>query len=77
MNTKRNLFTGGIIAALAAGVWLAVGQKSRHSEPAGWDAEHWLSLLAGPQAATNSQTQTGQTGRPAEIIGQTGYPLYR
>jgi hypothetical protein len=48
-------------------------------------SEHWIGLLSGVQSASGSRSsgkaqpdQAGMTRRvPAELIGRTGYPLYR
>ena len=54
---------------------------------AGLTSEHWIGLLSGVQSASGSSSNgrgKGQSGRvgtsrsvPAELIGRTGYPLYR
>lgn len=45
-----------------------------------YNAEHWLRLLSGAgwfQPETGETKHPENTGRNAEIIGLTGYPLYR
>jgi hypothetical protein len=86
MITKRNLFAGGVIAVLTASALFTMGQKTLRQPQADWNPNHWLRLLHGSNGAYRSQSsatvtaqrhQTGQPSESAEIIGRTGYPLYR
>jgi hypothetical protein len=77
MKIKSSLFTGGLIALLAFSTF-TVGRALGRKPKGDWNAEGWLRLLSGANGV--AQTQMGQASQPdgaAEIIGRTGYPLYR
>jgi|GEM_PF-6682676 len=78
MTIKRNLFIGIALLGLVASTLFTAGRSSSHKPQTGWNRKQWLRLLSG--ANSNVQAQSGSTrqmGASAEIIGRTGYPLYR
>ena len=86
MITKHNLFTGGVITVLTAGVLFTVGQKTLRKPKAEGNPKRWPGVLSGSigghytQSRNTVAARLGQAGRPdapAELIGRTGYPLYR
>jgi hypothetical protein len=86
MITKRNLLAGGVIVALTASALFTVGQKTLRQPQTDWRPEHRRRFLRGSNEVYHSQDsdtvttrrrQASQPGAPAEIIGRTGYPLYR
>jgi hypothetical protein len=78
MTIKRNLFIGAAISALVASTLFSAGRKSNPKPQTGWNREQWLRLLSGANSSSPVQPgQASQRGASAEIIGRTGYPLYR
>ena len=76
MSTKRKLIlAGSVTVAVVAGALGAVEhvrQSQRRST-----AEHWIALLSGAKQSRPVQNPPAKAGAPAELIGRTGYPLYR
>lgn len=76
MSTQRKLIlAGGLLAAGAAGALGAV-EHARQSKRRS-TAEHWIALLSGGKQSRPVQNPPAKAGAPAELIGRTGYPLYR
>jgi hypothetical protein len=78
MSTNQKLSAAIAVSVLAATALFTAGRGLGRQPKADWNAEHWLRLLSGANGIT--RTQTGQVSRPdaaAEIIGRTGYQLYR
>lgn len=69
MATKHNLLAGGVIAVLSAGTLLTLGQKTRRKAQADENRSS--------DTPTVRFEQIPQPGAPAELIGRTGYALYR
>ena len=67
MTMKRNLFTGGAIALVAATALFTLRRGVGRKPKAGWNADQWLQLLSGANGVT--RTQTGQVSRPGTAAG--------
>jgi hypothetical protein len=78
MTLKRNLFIGTALLALVASTLFTVGRNSNRKPQTDLSREQWLRLLSGANSSVQPQPgPTRQVGASAEIIGPTGYPLYR
>lgn len=78
MSINRKLSAAIAVSVLTATALFTVGRGLGRQPKADWNAEHWLRLLSGANGITGTQTgQVSQLGAAAEIIGRTGFPLYR
>jgi hypothetical protein len=78
MTLKRNLFIGTALLVLVASTLFTAGRNSGRKPQTDWNREQWLRLLSGANSSTRIQpNQLNRGGAPAEIIGRTGYSLYR
>lgn len=78
MTIKRSLFVATALLVLAASTLFTAGRSSSHKPQTGWNREQWLRLLSGANSSVQPEPgSTRQVGASAEIIGRTGYPLYR
>lgn len=78
MTIKRSLFVGIALLGLVASTLFTAGRNSSRKPQTGWNRDQWLRLLSGANSNVQAQPDsTRQVGAAAEIIGRTGYPLYR
>ncbi len=78
MTIKHNLFFGAALSVLVASTLFTAGRNSNRRPETGWNREQWLRLLSGANNSPRIQpNQLSRRDAPAEIIGQTDYPLYR
>jgi hypothetical protein len=78
MTIKRSLFVGVALLGLVASTLFTAGRNSSRKPQTSWNREQWLRLLSGANSSVQAQSApTRQAGAAAEIIGRTGYPLYR
>ncbi|GAB4452736.1 MAG: hypothetical protein Fur0044_47750 [Anaerolineae bacterium] len=78
MTLKRTLFVTTALLVLAASALFTAGRNSSRKPQTDWNREQWLRLLSGANSSVQAQPgPTRQVSAWAEIIGRTGYPLYR